>query len=83
MTGQIDIRRGIHEAIRRQIKNGYLPVAIILCAEANTLLVTTLQEYHRVLITKVETFEGLPVFVIPDEPTTPGRDFWIKIAVKQ
>ena len=78
-----DIFKAIHNAIETHIKRGFEPVAIILCAEANTQFINALQDYHRTYVTSAEKFEGLPVFVIPDEPRYSGRDFWIKIAVRQ
>jgi hypothetical protein len=79
----MDILKTIHNAIATHIERGFEPAAIILCAEANARFIMALKDYHRTYRVSSETFEGLPVFIVPDEPRYIGRDFWIKIAVKQ
>ncbi|MFA5348512.1 MAG: hypothetical protein WC294_10265 [Methanoregula sp.] len=79
----MDICKAIHEAIGREIREGREPIAIILSFQAYTYLKLTFQDIHHVEKVDISTFEGLSVFMVPEDKfSMPGKDFWIKIAVR-
>lgn len=79
----MDMCKAIHEAIRREIKEGREPTAIILSCQAYYPFINEVCAYSNTLPKDVTEFEGLPIFIIPEDRfSMPGKDLWIKIAVR-